>query len=77
MWWQVKRSIEVYTDRCLQQSLKHEAACSLGYRTGNAPVSKLSSAGFDKRKGERRIHGRNDIDLLDVLELVGVRAVRI
>jgi hypothetical protein len=75
--WQVKRIIEVYTDRCLQQRLKHEAACSLGYRTVNAPVGKLSSAGFDKRKGERRINPRNVLKLLDVVELFGIRAVRI
>jgi hypothetical protein len=77
VWWQVKQSIEVYTDRCLQQRLKHEAACSLGYRAGNAPVRKLSSAGFDKRKGKRRINPINVLDLLDVIELLGVRAVRI
>jgi hypothetical protein len=76
VWWQVKQSIEVYTDRCLQQRLKHEAACSLCYRTVNAPVGKLSSAGFDKRKGERSISPRSVLDLLDVVELVGVSAVR-
>jgi hypothetical protein len=77
VWWQVKQSIQVYTDRCLQQRLKHEAECSLGYRAGNAPVRKLSSAGFDKRKGERGISPRSVLDLLDVVELASVRAVRI
>jgi hypothetical protein len=77
VWWQVKRSIEVYTDRCLQQRLKHEAACSLCYRALNAPVGKLSSTGFDKRKGGRRINTRNVLDFLDVVELIGIRSVRI
>jgi hypothetical protein len=77
VWWQVKRSIKVYTNRCLQQRLKHKAACSLGYRTGNAPAGKLSSPGFGKRKGKRSIHHRDVLELVDAVELVDVRAVRI
>ena len=73
VWWQVKRSIEVYTNRCLRQRRKHKAACSLGYRTGNAPVGKLSSASFGKRKGKRSIHHRDVLELLDVIKLIGVK----
>jgi hypothetical protein len=49
----------------------------MGYRTGNAPVGKLSTAGFDKRKGKRSIHHRDVLELLEVVKLVGVRALRI